>query len=97
MCSDVHRPPQQEQEEEEEEEEEEQQQQQQHTYTHERKLCNSRLITPFPISSMAIYALFDLYPSPNILRVIKSRRIRWAGHVARMGERRDIQGFGGET
>ena len=27
-----------------------------------------------------------LYSSPNILRVIKSRRMRWAGHVARMGE-----------
>ena len=27
-----------------------------------------------------------LYPSPNIVRVIKSRRMRWAGHVARMGE-----------
>jgi hypothetical protein len=26
--------------------------------------------------------------SPNIIRVIKSRRIRWAGHVARMGDRR---------
>jgi len=32
--------------------------------------------------------LNDLY-SPNIFRVIKSRRMRWAGHVARMGERRD--------
>jgi len=32
--------------------------------------------------------LNDLYPSPNIVRVIKSRRIRWAGHVARMGEER---------
>jgi hypothetical protein len=32
--------------------------------------------------------LNDMYPSPNIFRVIKSRRIRWAGHVARMGERR---------
>ena len=32
--------------------------------------------------------LNDLYSSPNILRVIKSRRIRWAGHVARMGEER---------
>ena len=31
----------------------------------------------------------DLYSSSNIVRVIKSRRIRWAGHVARMGERRD--------
>jgi len=29
----------------------------------------------------------DLYSSPNIVRVIKSRRMRWAGHVARMGER----------
>ena len=30
----------------------------------------------------------DLYSSPNIVRVIKSRRMRWAGHVARMGEER---------
>jgi len=30
--------------------------------------------------------LNELYCSPNIIRVIKSRRIRWAGHVARMGE-----------
>jgi hypothetical protein len=29
--------------------------------------------------------LNDLYCSPNIVRVVKSRRIRWAGHVARMG------------
>ena len=40
--------------------------------------------------------LNDLYASPNIVRVIKSRRMRWAGHVARMVERR-IQGFGGEA
>jgi hypothetical protein len=32
--------------------------------------------------------LYALYFSPNIIRVIKSRRLRWAGHVARMGERR---------
>jgi hypothetical protein len=32
--------------------------------------------------------LNDLYSSPNIIRVIKSRGIRWAGHVARMGEKR---------
>ena len=32
--------------------------------------------------------LDDLYSSPDIVRVIKSRRMRWAGHVARMGERR---------
>jgi len=30
--------------------------------------------------------LNDLYSSPNIVRVIKSRRVRWAGHVARMCE-----------
>ena len=29
--------------------------------------------------------LSDLFSSPNIVRVIKSRRMRWAGHVARMG------------
>ena len=34
--------------------------------------------------------LNDLYCSPNIVRVIKSRRMRWAGHVARMKERRDL-------
>jgi hypothetical protein len=32
--------------------------------------------------------LYDLYSSPNIIRVIKSRRMRWPGHVARMGEGR---------
>jgi len=31
-----------------------------------------------------------LYPSPNIVQVIKSRRMRWAGHVARMGEERGV-------
>jgi hypothetical protein len=31
--------------------------------------------------------LHDLYSSPNIVRVIKSRRIRWAGHVARIREK----------
>ena len=30
--------------------------------------------------------LSDLYSLPNIARVVKSRRMRWAGHVARMGE-----------
>ena len=39
-----------------------------------RKLCNEKLN--------------DLYCSPNIVRVIKPRRMKWAGHVARMGERR---------
>jgi hypothetical protein len=33
--------------------------------------------------------LHDLYSSPSIIRLIKSRRMRWAGHVARMGEKRN--------
>jgi hypothetical protein len=40
--------------------------------------------------------LNDQYSSLNIVRVIKSRLMRWAGHVPRMGERR-IEGCGGET
>jgi hypothetical protein len=41
----------------------------------------------------------ELLSSPNIIRVIKSRRMRWAGYIARMvkGEERCIQCFGGET
>jgi len=39
--------------------------------------------------------LNDPYSSSNTIRVIKSRRMRWLGHVARMRERR-IRGFGGE-
>jgi hypothetical protein len=31
--------------------------------------------------------LHNLYSSPNIIRMIKSRRMRWAGHVARIGEK----------
>jgi hypothetical protein len=38
--------------------------------------------------------LYALYSSPNIIRVIKSRRLRWAGHGE---EERCIQGFSGET
>jgi hypothetical protein len=34
--------------------------------------------------------LSDLYSLPNIVRVVKSRRMKWAGHVARMGEGRSV-------
>jgi hypothetical protein len=34
--------------------------------------------------------LCDFYSSPNIIRIIKLRRIRWAGHVARMGAEKRI-------
>jgi hypothetical protein len=33
--------------------------------------------------------LHKLYSSPSIIRMIKSRRMRWAGHTARMGEKRN--------
>jgi hypothetical protein len=40
--------------------------------------------------------LYILYSSPDIIRQIKSSRMRWAGHVARMGEK-IVQGFGGKA
>jgi hypothetical protein len=33
--------------------------------------------------------LHNLYSSPSIIRIIKSRRMRWVGHVARMGEKKN--------
>jgi hypothetical protein len=40
--------------------------------------------------------LHNLYSSPDIIRQVKSRRMRWAGHVARMRGERCVQGFGGK-
>jgi hypothetical protein len=37
---------------------------------------------------MQIYECYDL--ATSIIRIIKSRRMRWAGHVARMGEKRNV-------
>jgi hypothetical protein len=37
--------------------------------------------------------LHNLYSSPSIIRIIKSRRMRWAGHVARMGEKRNVYSY----
>jgi hypothetical protein len=34
--------------------------------------------------------LHNLYSSPSIIRIIRSRRMRWAEHVARMGEKRNV-------
>jgi hypothetical protein len=34
--------------------------------------------------------LHNLYSSPSIIRIIESRRMGWAGHVARMGEKRNV-------
>jgi hypothetical protein len=41
--------------------------------------------------------LHDLYSSSDIIRQMKSRRMRWVGHVARMEEGRNVQGFGGKA
>ena len=41
--------------------------------------------------------LSDLYSLPNIVRVVKSRRMRWVGHVACRGGERCAQGSGWET
>jgi hypothetical protein len=35
------------------------------------------------------YELHNLYSSPKVIRMIKSRRMRWSGHVARMGKRKN--------
>jgi len=37
--------------------------------------------------------LYDLYCSPNVIQVFKSKIMRWAGHVARMSERRGLYRF----
>ena len=41
--------------------------------------------------------LHDLYSSPNVIRMIKSRRLRWVGHVAGLGRGEVRRGFDGET
>jgi hypothetical protein len=41
--------------------------------------------------------LHNLYCLPSIIRMIKSRRMRWAGHVAQMGEEEYIQDFDGKA
>jgi hypothetical protein len=42
------------------------------------------------MEKIAYDELHSLYSSPGIVRVIKSRRMRWLGHVAHMGERRGV-------
>jgi hypothetical protein len=41
--------------------------------------------------------LHNLYLSPNVIRIIKSRRMKWAWHVARNGEEECIYGFHGKA
>ena len=40
---------------------------------------------------------YDFYSSPDIIQMVKSRRMRWMGRVAGMGQEKCIQGFGGEN
>jgi hypothetical protein len=44
------------------------------------------LVVVWVVIQFKLDELHSLYSSTNIVRVIKSRRMRWAGHVARMGE-----------
>jgi hypothetical protein len=50
------------------------------------------MLTPSYVERRKLHneELNSLYSSPNIVRVIKSKRMRWAGHVARMGERTGV-------
>jgi hypothetical protein len=41
--------------------------------------------------------LDNLYTSPDIIRQVKSRRMRWVGHVARIGREKVVEGFDGKA
>jgi hypothetical protein len=49
-------------------------------------------IRPYDLATM-FQELYALYSSPNIIRVMKSRRLRWAAYVARMGTRSEAYKF----
>jgi hypothetical protein len=65
------------------------------TLREEHKLCvfENRMLRRDEVSGgwrkLHNEEVHNLYSSPNIIRMIKSRRMRWAGHVARMGEPRN--------
>jgi hypothetical protein len=57
----------------------------------DRGMLNSNYSLSFGLQNhTTVYELNNLESSPNIIRVIKSRRMRWAGHVAHMGEKRGV-------
>jgi hypothetical protein len=58
-------------------------------------LCNIRIFVSKRVEASGEWRrlynekkVYDLHSSPNIIRVVKSRRMRWERHVARMGEMR---------
>jgi hypothetical protein len=57
----------------------------QYKYSH-----NSKYFFTIKIQIQPVVSLHALYSSPNILRVIKSRRMRWEGHLARIGVERGV-------
>ena len=61
-----------------------------------RKICEPKRDGVTKWRKLLTEELHDLYCSLNIVRAVKLRRMRWAGHVARMGAGRD-RGFGGKT
>ena len=62
----------------------------------ETALENARSLDVWALS--IVWELHNLYCSPNIVRLIEWRRMRWVGHVARIGNRRGVgaQDFGGK-
>ena len=60
------------------------------TYKSVPVILNHLVVCCIVVRKLHNEELSDLFSSPNTVRVNKSRRIRWAGHVARMGERRGM-------
>jgi hypothetical protein len=76
------------------------------TEKHRLRVCENRLLRIFGPKRDEVTGgwrklhnekLHNLYSSPNIIRMIKSRRMRRTGRVARMGEKRNIQDIGGKA
>ena len=54
------------------------------------RICFQAVVLNLDTKIFYFNGTVDLYSSPNIVRVIKLRRMRWAGHVARMGEEQGV-------
>jgi hypothetical protein len=54
-----------------------------------QKMFRQKLSLMLIFNQFYTFVTHNLYSSPSTIRMLKSRRMRWAGHVARMGERRN--------